>query len=354
MKTRKLLSALFALMLVVTMFGANAKADEAATTYDLSEAKMIKTLEVADGIDIEAVKEFAFSFTGKDGTGTTAAEAAAAVTAQQTITVGAQTDGKAEGELALSDVFNASRFPHAGEFVYEVKETTTAFDENGKTLTVDSSIYTVRVYVINGANGLEILGLTVEKGGEKVDPTADGKGFKFENTYKEELESEDGVLTVTKSITGNYADKTKKFPVSVTLTLPSLATAADVEVAEGVTWNAETLTASAELADGDTIKFTKLPAGTTFTVSETQDAAYKSKITGDVKTPDTDYVAGNRTNVEGKEPITAAGVEVSVENNREDIIPTGIIINNLPYILIVAVAMFGAAYLALKKRARNF
>ncbi|MBQ9593268.1 MAG: hypothetical protein IJR36_05275, partial [Lachnospiraceae bacterium] len=77
-------------------------------------------------------------------------------------------------------------------------------------------------------------------------------------------------------------------------------------------------------------------------------------ITGDVETPDTDYVAGDRADVKGKAPITEAGVEVSVENNREDIIPTGIIINNLPYILLVLAAVIGFAYLSLKKRARNF
>ncbi len=368
---KKLLSVLLVLALALSLscvaFAADGDAPDAgetpaagatpvaATTYDLSAAKLTKELTVADGINIDAVKKFTFSFTavGSD----TAAVADHPTIAAQEVTVGAQSNGKATGELALSNVL--AGFNHAGEYVYTVAETTTAINtnENGvtKTLTVDDTTYTVRVYVQNNDAGtaVEIAGITVEnnKTKEKVDPTS--SGFIFKNVYKEVIASDDGVLTVKKSITGDYADKTKEFAISVVLTLPSTATADDVAVATGTTWTASSLTASANLADGGEIKFTKLPAGTTFVVKEDQDTLYRSKTTGHVETEDTNYTqAGADVEKTGK-VITAAGSTVTIENNREDVIPTGVIIHNLPYVLLVLVAIAGLVYLIMKKRAYN-
>ena len=363
---KRFLSILLAVMMVASLgsFVAFA-ADETDESTPLADAKMTKDLEVADGIDIKDVKSFTFSFTGADGTGTTATEANAGLGANgatQTITVAAQSGGHAYGKLALSDVFNIANFSHAGVYVYTVKETTEAITNQvdgdvTKNLTVDSSVYTVELYVKNGASGLEFHGVIVKKDGKKVDPTieeGDISGFNFTNTYTEVInENQDGVLTVTKTITGDYADKTKAFPITVEITIPATASKDDVVCANEITptWAENVGTFTVELADTDDIQFTKLPAGTTFTVSETQDDAYKSKITGYVATEDTALVAGNRTDIAGKGPIVEAGKTVTIENNRDDVIPTGVIINNLPYILLVVIAGGALAFMALKKKA---
>ena len=332
-------------------------ADTAATLSSLADAKLTKDLEVADGIDISDVNTFKFSFTAK-GSDTAAAADHPAI-AEQTVTVGTQSGGHAYGELAMDKVFTIGDFTHAGEYVYTVKEVA----GDNKNTTYDETEYTVHVYVINDGESLKFDGITVEKaGGEKVDPTKETEeakttGFNFKNTYKEDIEdAENGVLTVTKSITGNYGDKTKTFPITVTLTLPSTADAEkDVELAKDSKGKLsdDHLSVTADLADGESIVFSKLPAGTTFTVSETQATGYKSKITGYVATEDPALVEGNRTDVAGKGPITAAGNTVAIENNREDVIPTGVIINNLPYIVLVLVAVAGVAYLSMKKKANN-
>lgn len=367
---KRFLSILLAVMMVASLgsFAALA-ADEGATQYGLGDAKMTKDLEVADGIDISKVKTFKFSFTFVDdpeisiGYDATADEVPTIT--EQTIEVAAQADGHAYGSKALDTIFtDANAFPHAGVYAYTVKETTAAINTTAdgvtKTLTVDAAEYTVRLYVRNAvspATGLVFSGVTVEKAGEKVDPTIkEGEktsGFNFENTYKEELVPENGVVfTVEKTITGDYADKTKTFPITVELTLPSTAVPADVALKEGSTATLSTdgKTATADLADGGKIEFAKLPAGTTFVVKETQDTAYKSKVTGFVETEDTDYVAGN-VNKTGEGPIVEAGKTVTIENNREDVIPTGVIINNLPYILLVVIAGGALAFMALKKKA---
>ena len=367
--TKKLLSVLVALVLVVSMSSVVARADDETPTTSaassLDSAYLTKDLEVADGIDISAVNTFTFSFTAVGSN--TAAVADHPAIAEQSVTVGTQSGGHAYGAKAMSAVFTLGSFTHAGEYVYTVKETTaastTTADGVTKTLTVDDTEYTVHVFVKNGTNGLEFDGIIVETGAgedtEKVDPTykdedAKTTGFNFENSYKEDIaDPTKAALTVTKSITGAYGDKSKTFPITVTLVIPSTATAADVELASSSAGTLNGLTVTADLADGGAIIFSKLPAGTTFTVSEDQDDAYKSKITGFVATPDTDYVEGDREDIAGQ-TVVAAGNEVSIENNREDVIPTGVLINNLPYVVLVLVAMMGVAYISLKKRARNF
>ena len=328
-------------------------ADTAATLSSLADAKLTKDLEVADGIDISDVNTFKFSFTAK-GSDTAAAADHPAI-AEQTVTVGTQSGGHAYGELAMDKVFTIGDFTHAGEYVYTVKEVA----GDNKNTTYDETEYTVHVYVINDGESLKFDGITVEKaGGEKVDPTKETEeakttGFNFKNTYKEDIEdAENGVLTVTKSITGNYGDKTKTFPITVTLTLPSTAAESDVALGDNSKGTLSGTTVTAELADGDSIVFTQLPAGTTFTVSEKQAANYEGTIAGDLVT-EVKGDAGEDITTAQSQPVIKAGNTVKVTNNREDVIPTGVIINNLPYIVLVLVAVAGVVYLSMKKKADN-
>ena len=357
--TKKLLSLILVATMIMAMGigafaadgdGEGSQTTEAAEKYDLAEAVMTKDLHVADGIDISEVNQFTFTFTFdadssdgfKDGD-------SAPTIADQTITVGEQSSDHAYGDLAMSSVFtDANAFPHAGVYAYKVAETPITKDG----LTCDDSEYIVRIYVANDGDALKFDGITVEKEGEKVDPTKEGdtSGFNFENEYVEIIDDDEAALTIKKVIDGDYGDKTKEFPVTVTLTIPSTATANDVAVAEGtVTGDAPTLTVTADLANNDTIEFTKLPAGTTFKVEETQDANYKGKIEGDLITT-AEFDKGVKVEAESTGPILEAGKEVTLTNTRNESIPTGVIINSLPYVLIVAIAAAGFFYMQIKKR----
>jgi len=354
--TKKLLSLILVATMIMAMgigaFAADGdgEGDQGATKYDLSEAYMTKDLHVADGIDISEVNQFTFTYTfnADASDGFKSGDVAPAIT-DQTITVGTQSSDHAYGDLALSKVFtDANAFPHAGVYAYTVVETPITKDG----LTCDDSEYIVRIYVANDGDALKFDGITVEKEGEKVDPTKEGdtSGFNFENEYVEIIDDEEAALTIKKVIDGDYGDKTKEFPVTVTLTIPSTATAADVAVAEGtVTGEAPTLTVTADLANNDTIEFTKLPAGTTFKVEETQDANYKGKIEGDLITT-ANFDKGVKVEAESTGPVLEAGKEVTLTNTRDESIPTGVIINTLPYVLIVAIAAAGFFYMQMKKR----
>ena len=357
---KKLLTVLLALVMVLSMSSV-AFAEVSQDPYDLAAAKMTKDFAVADGIDISNMSTFTFTYTF-DASESTGYDATADATkmptiGDQTITVAAQSNDHAYGSKPLSEIFTAaSMFPHAGVYAYDVAETAGSVEG----LTYSTETYTVYILVKNNAagTGLEFGGVIVKDAdGQKVDPTLDpdgeADGFEFKNKYTKTI---DNPLKVTKTITGDFADKTKEFAVTVTFEVPTTAATdhSDVAVAGGeITWNELVGTVTANLADNGTIEFTKLPAGTTFTVSETQQSPYKSKITGYVAAEDTSYVDGNRTDIAGKEAITASGNEVSIENNLDQPPVTGVIIRNLPYVLLVVAAVAGLVYLFLKKRAYN-
>ena len=357
--SKKLLSLVLAATMTLGMGAAAFAADgDGVTPSPITTSKMVKELTVAEGV--VPPTDFTFSFTA-EGSDTASVDAHPEISVKTiTVTQDDTTKTLYKGEIKLSDLFTIDSFSHAGEYVYTVKETTEGYKDKAegdvkKTLVVDDTVYTVRVYVKNGEEGLEFAGVTVAKpktegeGEDKVDPTNDG--FKFSNKYEEEIVPADGaVLTVTKTISGAYGDKTKTFPITVELTIPEVndaATAVALATDSKGTLNGTTVTA--ELTNGESIKFSKLPAGTTFVVKETQDSLYKSKTTGYVKVKDTAYVEGN-VNKDGEGPVTTAGNEVTIENNREDVIPTGILINNLPYFLLVVIAFAGVAYMQMKKR----
>ena len=395
MKSKKLLSIVLALVLVLSMgtimVSANDTPQPSETSVyteaaDFSNAGISKTLKVANGLSLyPKTYSVAFVKVGSD----TAAAADHPDVATVNITVGnTPSDNEVTGTKTFDQIFTPallSSFPHAGEYVYSFKETTNSEtsgfpkteiidgDEHIRSLTMDTAEYKVHVFVANGADGLEYNGLYVETvvtggTGEKVDPTIvrnehnhDISGANFENSYFSEISKNDGLIVVTKTITGDYADKTKKFKVSVSVTLPEGATREQITLPAGsgatVTGTAPNFTISKDLADGETLKINALPAGTTWTVGETQANGYKSKITGGaVTTADTAFVEGDRSGV-ACETVNAAHLaandgrlQVGIENNMETSTPTGVIIESLPWLLLVLAAAAGAVYFILKKR----
>lgn len=381
MKMKKILSVVLSLamaaMLSITAF---AEEPDSTAGFDMTKVGISKILRVADGVDISSIQDFTFSFTGVNGNGTTALDAG---NKNVTITVEDRANGLAVGSKTFADIFgDANNFDHAGEYVYNVKETTTGFSSSDgnseKSLEVDSSEYKVRVFVANTPDGTGLVykEVIVQKGDEKVDPTITEREYtedpdntktitasdaKFVNTYKENVKGDNDipVLRVVKYITGDYADKTMNFSVQVKFTIPATATKDDVEViSKGtnrvkVAWQGKQGTFTTDLSDTESIEFTKIPAGTTFTVSEVQDENYKSRITGFVANPEVNFVAGNREDVPGAGPIVAKNNEVQIENKSDTTVPTGLVINNWPYIAIVAAAVAGLAFLVVKKAARK-
>ncbi len=169
--------------------------------------------------------------------------------------------------------------------------------------------------------------------------TATGeKTGKITNSYNA------GKLSVTKQIEGNMADMSKKFEFTVVFT-PADGTKFDttVQIANDAAstnrqYNATanedgTYTIVFNLGDDETATFTNIPVGTTYTVSENEDG----------------YTKEHTTVADGS--ITGGDVDADVwTNTRTSEIDTGINMDSMPYILMLAVVFMGLFVFFSKKR----
>lgn len=170
------------------------------------------------------------------------------------------------------------------------------------------------------------------------------KNSKFENTYTA------GSLKVTKKVTGSLGDKDKKFNVDVTFTAPAGKTVKSTityvndgeESIAPDAWKLNTTTnkyeanVTVELAHKGFVQFNNIPKDVTYIVAE-QD--YSGQ----------EYTA----KYDGSESGTIANdvKSTTITNNKgDDNIDTGVILDNAPYILMLAVVAGGAMTLVIKKR----
>lgn len=175
------------------------------------------------------------------------------------------------------------------------------------------------------------------------------KGAAIENTYSA------GSLAVTKNVTGNLGDKNKKFDVTVTFTAPAGKTVAGdisyhLEGGETKTiasgdWKNDVAEVEIAVADGDTVTFTNIPYGVTYTVVEDD---YTKTAEGAKDYDEAKYEFSDTNPIKA---IDSANDTVTITNHKgDDNIDTGVILDNAPYILMLAVVAGGAMTLVIKKR----
>lgn len=265
----------------------------------------------------------------------------------------------------------------AGKYEYTVTETAATpaiTDEKHQKMIMSHAEYTMDVYVTNGDNGLGISNIIVnktkdDKGTEttgKVDiSNTDKNGFKFTNTYVQEAGTgtdpvnpgpdytKYGSLDVSKIIktdAADTADTNKGFDFTATFTFPAGTNAATLGAKATIDGIATDITGTShtfKLKHNQNVKFTGLPVGTKISVTESATPNYKGSA---------DVVINNGT----KETVTAAKYDealtvsgkslgqkkntVDVTNTYNYVPTTGIIMNTLPYVLMIALC--GAALMA--------
>lgn len=237
-------------------------------------------------------------------------------------------DQTLEGDIVLPD---ASTFGRTGVFKYTVHESpinTAGFE-------TDPTIGELTVLVTREGENLVAKAYLVIPGS----PT---KKDYFENDFK------GGNLTVTKEVTGNLGDKQKKFTIYITLKAPKdQVVAVDAlvfkvggqEVTVDNIENFETtgsIDLEFEIADEESIEILNLPQGVTFVVSE---ASYADD--------------GYATTIDTPEGTITQDTPVTVTNHKEGQVPTGITLDNLPYIIMLVAAVAGMAIFVLRKRANE-
>ena len=200
---------------------------------------------------------------------------------------------------------------------------------------------------------------------EKV-PDAE-KAENFTNIYKATSTDPDtGGLSFTKTVSGNLGDRAKYFDFTVTFTGETgkdYSDATTITVSGGShTSNPTTLnytsypqTVTFKLKHGETIRFGNVPYGVSYTYAESDytgegyDTTYPQIGTG---TFDAD--SGEEIMAEDKSgTVNWAAKNYTVDNEKIGPIDTGIILDNLPYIMALAFVLIGGCVLFISRKRRN-
>lgn len=285
----------------------------------------------------------------------------------------------------LEGLLGKNAFPKAGIYVYTITETAdtvTLADGTKESLTynTEGQSYTLRIYVSLDENGDTIVdGGTVEdKDGNKVNPSpqptepggepgsatgevVSNNGFNFKNVYTKEAgsidpEDPDTGLHISKTIAGSGADKTKEFGFTILIkddASTNSKTFTLVTPDGNITITPGTESAVFYLTNEEAAQLKGIQVGATVTVTEAAADPYtasyeyiKNGTKGSAVTA-TDKKTALST---GEQQLGEARNEAAYTNTLDPVTPTGIIINNLPYILLVAIALGGVAMYFVSRR----
>lgn len=297
----------------------------------ITSVPVTKAVNVADGI---TVPETSFNVYAEQ-TNNALDEPVAPVTGQAKTKVGELAVAAGASAQTGTPTLNFdSLTPKAGEYTFIVTEG----DENAvSTAGADgwqpnSESYKVVVLVKNGTDGLERQ-YAVYKGETKVE------SVDFTNTYLKT-----GSLTVSKNVTNSdYANLEDEFTVKVTFTKSS--TAGDATSFTAKINNEDTTVTygtpvEITLKHGESASITGVPAGTTYTALD--------ETTGNYTYTDTDYVVNGEAADAG---LVGDGTNSATVNNEfKEITITGVIMNVLPFVMMIAIAGAAAAMYVVSRR----
>ena len=278
-------------------------------------------------------------------------------------------------------------FTEEGKYEYTVKEKESnpvINDSANEKLIMSKAEYKMDVYVVENPVGtfkgdqIVVNKTKNDKGadeGGKVDISGDQtkNTFNFVNTYVQEAGTgtdpttpdpdykKNGALKVSKTIDaqGETPSTTDSFSFTAKFIFPE---GTDATTLGGVKGNGKdvTLTEGAytfTLKHEENMKFTGLPVGTKITVTEAGAANYKGSARVVLNGGDAKIVAAGKyhedlTAVDGnKDKLGQNKNTVDVTNTYNHVPTTGIIMNTLPYVLMIALcgaALFG--FVAFKRR----
>lgn len=331
---KKFISLLLALLLVMSL-------GPAAFAEDNQDASFDKTYKLENADTTSPAETFTFSFS--NGQVTDAAEGTVVPAIPNATVSFVAGDAVTNAGLTkpVTVALSGITWPSVGIYTYDVTEVqgstagvtysdqilklkvTVAYDENTRTY------YTAFVTMsLDDATG---------------DGQTDVKTGAFTNTYSA------GSLSVTKTVTGNMGDRDKYFAITVTLTgeqgktyASSYTVSGGTKLTDGTT-DAATASISVDgkpytfyLKHGDTFTIKNLPYGVTYEVTE-------ENYTGD------GYTTTHAFSDDAKE-IDSASDTVTVTNNKQATVDTGIVLDSLPYVLLLVLSIGGAVLFLLKRR----
>lgn len=395
---KKLLAILLAMMLVMVSVAAMAATVTPSQTKTFTFDKEYTVISTGSNISIP--KDTTLKFTAtlndiKDSTLTVdkASDAVKKIEFSAPIDETATTGDK-KFTAAISGTIPS--YPAVGIYTYELVES----GDTPAGVVYSANTY-MKVIVLAKGNALEVGSISIREVADptnqqhdtlKVDeegkPVVDKDGnpvYEKSTTKLSEITNEyaAGSLLIKKVVDGNLGDKQLPFEMTVTFTSQNVVNGAitittsgamvtkidDTAVATQPTtiagngWKTKKVTF--ELKDSDTILFENVPATVTYEVTETKAGqdGYTTKIEGsDMEQAIDGAIATSKgsgsitvdtipAEKEGEKATKAVVADTITITNTKDIIPdTGITLETLPYVLMMALAMMGLVALKLRKR----
>lgn len=383
-KSRRWTALALAMALAVAAFGFASPAFAA----DAAQVPQVqKTLQMNAGSTVSAT--FSYTITPKalstgNGSEQTYTDGPAATVDNITLSNATSTaNNTGTGSIKFGDATDASHFTHAGVYAWTIKENASV--TNGPTngeFQYDGQTYTLIATVVpdDAGTGFQFASVVVVKGEATSTTNADkvsGTTIPFDqNKYTENTNDQpdnpnpdnpdnpdnpgksNTNLVVKKAVTGAQGDKSKQFTFTVTFhapaVLPDGQSAAQIlsaihpvptngaHITDEGTVTGDTRTVTFTAADAQGVTFANLLVGTTYDITETSEAGYTQSFAavanGTGVTSQSGILVGEKTNT------------ATMTNAHSDVTPTGLIINNLPFVLMGAVAVAGMVLYGTAKR----
>ncbi len=333
---KKLFALLLTLALVLS-FGITAMAAEPvmtskATTYEA----LIKTYNVVGGNDATLYPAETLTFTSTPAVDNPD---------PTNLTVN---DLEVTGNTNQKLVINVPAYTKVGVYHYTITED--PGNTQGVTYTNGAVELSVLVeYDYNDKDG-DGYGLKATIG--VTNAAGEGEGELKHNTFTNTYSL--GSLTVSKEVAGNLASQSQEFAIDVTFTSdqPVLSTITcgdgqtivpneDWSLVDGV----YTAMVTVKLIHGQDVTFNNIPAGVTYTVVE---QAKHEAPDPNGSNPDTGYTV----TYEGETGTIAENVTAAAKviNTKGTTVNTGVVLDSLPYVLLIAVAVVAVVLFTVRKR----
>lgn len=379
---------------VPTFADDNDVATAKATGETSAKVSINKVLNIAEGITTPEAT-FTFTFTPKTGTSSNGAPYETIDSSNGQITDKnvsySGTDVLATGQTNIKketgDIFREVNYTHAGEYVYTVAEKQNVgwnvIQKNGSPIdfmTYDNRNYEMHVIVKNKTTGGTYISSVYFKQvspsvNGKVKPSESGTTYKYDlftNIYRKnagkitdpnepnpnkpnvsKVDPNAKSLVIKKVVSGATADKSKDFTFKLTFTKASTETSQSItgkigETSKTFVYGQET---TITLRHDQSLVFDTIPAGTRYKLVETGSQGYTAsaayKENGASKTQ-AGAVSTNFTQdsiLVGEKPN-----DNTITNNLPDVTPTGLLIDNLPFILMIGLGLAGFVVLSKKRR----
>ena len=373
--TKKMLAIVAAAAMTMGLAMPAFASEAGETPQKAKEAYISKTYNTEVG------KAFSFKFTAEQDKTSTGV-----ITVDHPIAIPAISFAETEkgSTTKCGEKINFGTFKQAGKYVYTVKEGASdpVINNNDHVkLIMSQAEYKMDVYVVENNGSFDIDNIIVNKTKDDKGDTATGKvdigsdansnGFRFENTYVWEAGTgtdpktpdpeyaKSGSLKVSKEIVmanREAVDAEKQFEFTATFAFP---TGTDANTLGGVKANETGITLTGntytfKLKHNEGMKFTGLPVGTTISVTEAATPNYKGSAAVTINGVNAGTATADQYNAVLTVSNKTLGQNknaVDVTNEYNNVPTTGIIMNTLPYVLMVALCGVAlVAFVASKRR----